>query len=182
MLRISRIADYGVVLGTRLAVLREEGLRGQGLRGDGLRGDGLGGDELRSTVELAADTGIPQPTVSKILKQLVREGLVASERGARGGYRLAGRPEDISVAAIISALEGPIGVTECGVDGEDVDHQDCELSGHCDVRGTWQLINQAILRALEGITLAEMAAPGAGVLVSLGKKGSDSFKLHVNER
>jgi FeS assembly SUF system regulator len=162
MLRISRIADYGVVLGTRLAALP--------------------GTELRSTVELAADTGIPQPTVSKILKQLVRDGIVGSERGARGGYRLAHRPEDVSVAAIISALEGPIGVTECGVDGAHEDHTDCELSGHCDVRGNWQLINQAILRALEGITLAEMAAPGAEVLVTLGKKGADSPKLHVNER
>lgn len=162
MLRISRIADYGVVLGTRLAALR--------------------GEELRSTVELAGDTGIPQPTVSKILKQLVRDGIVGSERGARGGYRLARRPEDISVASIISALEGPIGVTECGVDGDHEDHTDCELSGHCDVRGNWQLINQAILRALEGITLAEMAAPGAEVLVTLGKKGAEHLKLHVNER
>jgi len=146
MLRISRLADYGVVLATRLAMLR--------------------GAELRSVRDLSRETGIPQPTVGKILKQLGREGLVGSERGARGGYRLAHRPETLTVAQVITALEGPIGVTECGIDE---DEGDCELSGRCDVRGNWQLINQAIARALEGITLAEMASPPQPVLVTLGR-------------
>lgn len=150
MLRISRLADYGVVLGTRLASLE------------------LG--ELRSVRGLAAETGIPQPTVSKILKQLSRHGVVDSVRGAHGGYRLARLPEETSVAEVIEAVEGPIGVTECGTDDDDID---CELSGRCDVRGNWQRINQAIQQALEGITLAEMAGPSATVLVTLGRRDPD---------
>ncbi|GAB5548944.1 MAG: SUF system Fe-S cluster assembly regulator [Sandaracinaceae bacterium] len=150
MLRISRIADYGVVLGTRLAALEPSA--------------------LRSATDLAGDTGIPQPTVSKILKVLGRAGLVDSERGAHGGYRLARDADQTSVAEIIAAIEGPIGVTECGIEE---DHADCSLSSQCDVRGNWQLINQAILSALEGISLAEMTRPAAPVLVSLGRKRTD---------
>lgn len=146
MLRISRIADYGVVLGTRLA--------------------GLGPDDLRSARDLCRETGIPTPTVSKVLKGLARHGLVDSERGARGGYRLARAPGAINVADIIAALEGPIGITECGVLE---DQHDCELSASCDVRGNWQLINHAILTALEGITLEDMARPQPPRLVSLGR-------------
>lgn len=145
MLRISRIADYGVVLGTHLAALPYE--------------------DVRSVRDLAADTGIPQPTVSKILKQLAREGVVDSTRGARGGYRLARRPDEVTVAEVIAALEGPIGVTECGQVGAD---HDCELSARCNVRGNWQRINDAIAQALAGITLAEMAQP-VPQLVRIGR-------------
>jgi len=132
MLRISRLADYGVVLGTRLASLELH--------------------ELRSVRDLAEETGIPQPTVSKILKQLARRGLVDSVRGAHGGYRLARPPADVTVAEVIEAVEGPIGVTECGSHDED-----CVLSGRCDVRGNWQLINQRVRDSLSTITLTEMA-------------------------
>lgn len=145
MLRISRIADYGVVLATRLAMLLPE--------------------DMRSVPELARDTGVPQPTVSKILKQLGRAGILESTRGARGGYRLARRPEHVTVADVIAALEGPIGMTECG-HGDD--HGDCELSSRCGVRGNWQRINEAIAEALSAITLAEMAEPKPA-LVRIGR-------------
>lgn len=146
MLRISRIADYGVVLATRLATLLSE--------------------DMRSVSELARETGVPQPTVSKILKQLAREGLLESTRGARGGYRLARRPEDVTVAEVIAALEGPIGMTECGHgDG----HGECELSSRCGVRGNWQRINEAIAEALSAITLADMAQPSPH-LVHIGRR------------
>lgn len=150
MLRISRLADYGVVLGTHLAGLPE--------------------GEQRSVRALSSETGVPGPTVSKVLKLLGKQNLVVSTRGPAGGYRLASPAADISVASIISALEGPIGVTECGV--EDTDHSDCNLSDHCSVRGNWRLINGAILTALESISLAQMAGPAAPVLVSLKRKTS----------
>lgn len=150
MLRISRLADYGVVLSTHLASMAP--------------------GELRSTSEMSSRTGIPQPTVSKILKTLAKAEVVQSVRGVHGGYRLARSAEDTSVAEVITALEGPIGVTECGVDGEDLD---CQLSGRCDVRGNWQRINTAIQGALEGISLAEMAQPAVAALVSLGRRHAD---------
>ena len=147
MLRISRLADYGVVLATRLATLAQ--------------------GELRSVRDLAEDTGIPRPTVAKVLKTLAREGVVVSARGARGGYRLASPATDASVAAVIAAVEGPIGVTECGIDEA---HTDCDLSSRCEVRGNWQLINRAILDALGGVSLAQMAEPAEAVLVALERR------------
>jgi len=146
MLRISRMADYGVVLATRLAT--------------------LDGAALRSVSQLAEETGIPGPTVAKALKALGRDGLVDSVRGAHGGYRLAAPPATVSVAEVIAAIEGPIGVTECGIEG----HADCDLTSRCDVRGNWQLINHAILTALESISLEQMAAEPEPVLVTLGRK------------
>jgi FeS assembly SUF system regulator len=146
MLRISRLADYGVVVSTRLAALPE--------------------GALRSVRELSEETGIPQPTVAKILKRLSKGTVVTSERGARGGYRLTAPAEETSIARVITALEGPIGITEC-VSGDE-DEADCAYLGRCDVHGNWQRINEAIDHALRGITLAEMARPPAPVLVQLG--------------
>jgi FeS assembly SUF system regulator len=104
------------------------------------------------------------PVVSKVLKLLTRSGLLSSQRGIKGGYGLARRPEHITVAEIIRALEGPIAVTECS----DRLHGDCELELRCPVRANWHLINRTIHEALEKITLAEMAQPLAQSLVGLG--------------
>lgn len=153
MLRISRIADYGVVLATRLAQPNED------------RPD----EDTRSVPELARETGVPQPTVGKILKRLAREGILESIRGARGGYRLARLPEQVTVADVIIALDGPIGMTECG---HGPDHGECELWHRCGVRGNWQRISEAITDALASITLADMAQPSPSVaaeLVQLGR-------------
>lgn len=142
MLRISKLTDYGVVLATAMA-----------------------GHEAAATHtvrDLAGETGIPQPTVSKVLKTLTREGILESHRGAHGGYRLTRPPEQITIAEIVRALEGPIGVTECSHDPGY-----CEYEGRCEVQGNWQRISQAVERALAGISLADMLEP-APVLVTLG--------------
>src|SRR5262245_1881228 len=108
MLRISRLTDYALVISSRLASV----------------------DRLASVSSLALDTQIPAPTVSKVLKQLVHAKVVESVRGARGGYRLTRRPQDIGVDDIIAAIEGPIAVTECS----DADDQsNCELESNCDL-------------------------------------------------
>lgn len=142
MIRMTKQSDYGIVLMTRLAQLV---------------------DEVHNAAELAAETQLPLPTVSKILKLLARADLLESHRGVKGGYSLARDPERISVAEIISALEGPIAVTECIDDtpGE------CSQEPFCQVRGNWQQINQAIRQALEAISLAHMSQP-MPELVTLG--------------
>lgn len=133
MLKLGRMTDYGTVLMTALA-------------SDPVR--------LHSAHELAERTRISAPTVSKLLKQLSRGGIVESIRGAQGGYRLARPAERITVADIVSVLEGPFGLTACSV------HQgDCNLESHCGVRGNWRLINRAIHSALEAVTLAQMTLP-----------------------
>ena len=95
--------------------------------------------------------GIPSE-VSKLLKQLQRSGLVNSTRGTHGGYQLARAPEDITAAAILDALEGPIALTECS-SGEGV----CCIEHSCSVGRTWQRLNLAIRRSLSEISLAQLA-------------------------
>lgn len=142
MLRVTKLADYGIVIMTLLA--------SQGGASSNAR-------------DLAASARLPQPVVSKILKMLARNGLLESHRGIKGGYGLARRPEEITVAQIIRALEGPIAVTEC----TDRIHGDCGLETGCPVRTNWHLINQAIYQSLEKISLAQMTQPLRQQLVNL---------------
>ncbi len=133
MLKLSKLADYATVLMTFIA--RDAG-------------------HVHSGLELAERSGLPPPTVAKLLKTLARGGLLQSLRGAHGGYRLARPAARISVADIIAALEGPIAVTEC------TSHPGgCTLESECSTRANWRLINVAIRQALEAVTLAQMAAP-----------------------
>lgn len=135
MIRMTRQADYGIVLLTSIAH-RPEG-------------------SSTNARDLAAESHLPVPMVSKILKALARAGLLLSQRGVHGGYRLARSPERISVAEIITALEGPIGITECTSDVP----VSCDISALCAVRSNWQTINRVVRDALEKITLAQMASP-----------------------
>jgi FeS assembly SUF system regulator len=133
MIRITKQTDYGIVLLTHLAAHP---------------------DRQYAAPELAVEARLPLPMVSKILKLLARDGLLASHRGVTGGYSLARPAEEISMAEIIAALEGPIAITEC-ISVE----SDCSHEALCPVRGNWQRINLAVRSALEGISLAEMAQP-----------------------
>jgi FeS assembly SUF system regulator len=142
MLRVTKLADYGIVMLTYFASHSESTFNAR---------------------DVAKEVRLPQPVVSKVLKLLARHGLLASQRGINGGYGLAKPPQDISVAEIIRALEGPIAVTEC----TDSIHGDCGLQVGCPVRTNWHLINRAIHDALEKITLAEMTQPLPQPLVSL---------------
>ncbi|UCG73555.1 MAG: SUF system Fe-S cluster assembly regulator [Chromatiales bacterium] len=136
MLRISRLTDYGTMI---LAYLAQDAGR------------------RCSASDVALATHVALPTVQKLLKVLARAGLVDSARGADGGYSLARPATAITAAEIVGVLEGPVAVTECSADSSE-----CELESLCLVGGAWQKINQAILDALEGITLADLRAPASG--------------------
>jgi FeS assembly SUF system regulator len=131
MLRISRMTDYAVVVLVQLGR----------------------GPEVQTASGLAALTGVPEPTVAKLLKLLTNAGLVASLRGARGGYRLTRPLSAISIAEVIAALEGPIALTAC-VEGSTVS---CGQMECCPMGGRWSEVNAALREALESISLAAMA-------------------------
>ena len=135
MLRVGKLTDYGTVVMTSFARQPQR---------------------LQSANEIAAELGLALPTVSKVLKALVQHGLLVSHRGAKGGYSLAAAPEDISVAQIIAAIEGPIALTECS-DTTGI----CGQEPQCSVRSNWQRINIAVREALERVTLADLARPMA---------------------
>ncbi|HTW25483.1 MAG TPA: SUF system Fe-S cluster assembly regulator [Acetobacteraceae bacterium] len=133
MLRLSKLTDYAVVVLVRLG---PEGAE----------------PEVQTSPGIAAATGIPEPTVAKVLKALTASGLVASQRGARGGYRLNRPLAAIPVADVIAAIDGPIALTAC-VEGSG---SECESRGFCPMAGRWDPVNAAIRDALTGISLADM--------------------------
>ena len=135
MIRMSKLADYGIVLMTHVA--REPG--------------GM----VHTARELAEASELPLPTVSKVLKALARNELLASHRGTHGGYSLARTSHEISVADIIAAVDGPVALTQC------TEHPSnpCDLESVCPVRTNWGLINQTVMQALDGLSLANMATP-----------------------
>ena len=135
MLRISKLTDYATVLLGRLA--RDPA-------------------ELLTAAQLATETQVAATTVSKLLKQLHRAGLVQSTRGAHGGYRLARPAIDITAAQILDAMEGPMALTECARH----EHQ-CDIESTCGVGRAWQRVNVAIRRSLQEITLLELAGLAA---------------------
>jgi FeS assembly SUF system regulator, gammaproteobacterial len=145
MIRMSKLTDYGIVLLTYFAT--QEGGTTQNAR------------------DLAARARLPLATVGKVLKILARGELLVSHRGARGGYRLARDPAEISLADIIAALEGPVAMTECSA----APPGGCEQEGWCPTKSTWQRINQVVLDSLGRITLSELTASTAGGISSRGK-------------
>jgi FeS assembly SUF system regulator len=113
----------------------------------------------RAAAELAERMRLSRPTVSKVLKGLQRAGMVISSRGAQGGYHLARRPDQITAAQILDVFEGPIAITECsGASSQ------CGIERLCRVGGAWQRVNAAIRRALEDVTLHQLAGLDAATL------------------
>ncbi len=131
MLRMSKLTDYGLVLLTHMA---QEGT-----------------PAVLTAHELAERSRVPLPTVSKLLKELSKAGIVVSHRGRRGGYGLARPPEQISVAAVVEALEGPVALTECSTA-----LGSCSLEAVCPAKGHWGPISRAIQRTLQRLPLSAL--------------------------
>jgi FeS assembly SUF system regulator len=131
-MRLSNLADYAVVL---LAAAAR-----------------AGSARLNATC-LAEQTGLPLPTVQKLVGRLAVAGLIVSSRGTGGGFRLARAPEGISLADIVEAVEGPIAMTACVEAGR----HDCALDHHCQVKPHWGAVNDALKGALGSVSLAVLA-------------------------
>jgi FeS assembly SUF system regulator len=135
-MRLSSLADYAVVM-LSAAARHENGAR------------------LTATV-LAEETGVPLPTAQRLMSRLTQAGLLKSARGTGGGVRLARGPSEISLADIIEAVEGPIAMTACVEHGRHY----CGLETACQVRPHWSAVNSAVKGALDGVSLASLAAKG----------------------
>jgi FeS assembly SUF system regulator len=133
---MSKLTDYAIVLLTLLATAE--------------------GAAPHNAREVAGRAHLPFPVVSKILKALARAGLLVSHRGAKGGYALARRPEEISVAEAIRAMEGPISLTECAAGPGH-----CQQESTCGIRSPWQRVNELIREHLEQVPLTELLPPPA---------------------
>jgi FeS assembly SUF system regulator len=133
MIILSKLADYGVIVASHLAAHPER---------------------QATAAAVAAETRLPPATVAKVLKALAHAGLVTATRGASGGYRLARRATAISVAEVVAAIDGDIGLTQCSVHVGD-----CDRTTYCPTRPHWAAINRAVGAALSAISLDEMVTP-----------------------
>jgi FeS assembly SUF system regulator len=135
MIRLGKLTDYGLVLMTYIARNHDQSFHAAG--------------------GLARESRLPLPTVTKLLKSLHQGGLLISQRGIKGGYSLAKSPEEISVAEIIVALEGPIALTECSTDTSGL----CGLETCCPLKGNQRIISRVVRGALEKVMLADLVHP-----------------------
>ena len=131
MIRLGKMADYGLLVTNEII---------------------KGSVELKKTEDIARKVKLPITTVRKILQHLVDAQLVESFRGVNGGYRLARPPEKIKIADVITAIEGPIAITECSVADKH-----CNLEETCSMKENWSFINFIVDQILKQISLADMA-------------------------
>ncbi len=135
MIRLGKLTDYGLLLMTRMARQPRT--------------------ELHTARGLAANAGLPLPTVSKVLKTLLQSGLLQSHRGIKGGYSLTRDPNVISLAEVVSALEGPVALTECSMDVSGL----CDLEPSCPMKDNQRIINQVVRGALAKVMLSDLIQP-----------------------
>lgn len=143
MLRISRKADYAVFL----------------LGGIARHGAYPGGsvpDAVVSAQEVARQAGLNKSVVANLLKSFAREGVLESVRGLRGGYRLARRPDAITLGQILQVVDGPFQLVDCVRDGNEHDEHRCSLIAFCPTKNPMHVVHGRIADLLHQITLAEM--------------------------
>jgi FeS assembly SUF system regulator len=133
MLKISKLADYAIIVVSFMAHKSQQ---------------------ILNAKQIAGDIHISLPTVSKVLKLLGAAQIVTSHRGTGGGYQLAHPANQITIAQIVAAIEGTLAMTEC-CSSETL----CALDAFCSIKENWKTINKIILNALGSLTLADMMTP-----------------------
>ncbi len=138
MLSMSKRADYALLALSHLAVMQA---------GEPER--------LVNTKDLAEQYEIPVELLAKILQTLAKNGIVASHPGPTGGYRLQRAPAAISVAEIISVLDGPLALLQCSNGHGDT----CKQFSRCTIRDPLAEIERRVKNLLQDITLADISGP-----------------------
>jgi Rrf2 family protein len=131
MIRVSKMADYGVLLLGHFA---------------------QAGATLTSSTALAGTYHMPRPVVANLLKEFCKAGLLESRRGLHGGYRLARPTSEISLLDVLSAIEGPVHLIDCAIE----ELQACDYEDVCPSRSPMRQVHRRIVDFLGGITLAEL--------------------------
>ncbi|MCK5374682.1 MAG: SUF system Fe-S cluster assembly regulator [Alphaproteobacteria bacterium] len=133
MIRISKLADYAVVILSIMASSEKK---------------------LMSAARLSEVSCVPEPTVSKILKMLSNGGIIKSARGINGGYTLYVKPEEIDLERILQIIDGPVSITQCANSRQD--ETSCDLGENCSMRGRWCGVNNVIRQALSSVSLRDL--------------------------
>lgn len=140
MLAMTKKTGYGLIAMTHLAALGPEG--------------------LASAREIAEEYHVPVSLLMNILKELAAGGYVRSVRGARGGYRLARRPEEVNFVELMETLEGPMRFAECVLGEENAAASGkCRLMARCPISDPVHRVHRKIRDFLSDLTLADVLQP-----------------------
>lgn len=134
MLKLTKKADYGLIAMRHLAEHAAEG--------------------SFSAKDLAAEYGLPQEALAKILQRLAKAGLLVSHHGTNGGYMLAREARSISALEVIKVIDGPLFMTACSSAD-----RECDQNDRCTVREPLRRVGDAIQQVLGRLTIQEMARP-----------------------
>lgn len=141
---------------------------------------GLGDGKLASAREIAKIFDLPTSLMMNVLKELASAGFVESVRGARGGYRLLRRPGQISVAELVTALEGPIRASTCVAGRHEFDNHQCSVVDSCPLADPVHRVQRKISDFLRRLTLAEIAEPVQPVGKKTTKQGKRNGRQTAN--
>lgn len=121
-----------------------------------------------SARDLARRSGVPLRVLTNILNRLTHHGVVTSTRGTNGGYRLAKRPETISLADLMDALDGPLRLTRCCVPEPDAARKKCRIGAGCPVSESIRVVHAGVWRLLSEVTLRDLASNKVPAGISMG--------------
>ena len=161
-MRITTLAEYGVICALHLARRASEGpITGR---------------------EIAEVERLPGDYVEQILLRMRRAGIVASTRGAHGGYALARSADSISIRDVIEASEMTTFDLHCL--SHPVEEERCSSSHNCSIRPVWMLLQQKIDDVLEGVHLSDLLVEESEVrtrvgLVAAGESAADARALPI---
>jgi Rrf2 family protein len=131
MLRLSKKTDYALIALTYIA----------------------GTGKAASARDIAERHDVPVELMAKVLQRLVQRGVLRSQQGIHGGYQLSRRPDTVTVAEVVEAIDGPLQLTVCGTTDER-----CEQFSKCNIKDPLHRIRDRIIGALMACTVAELAA------------------------
>jgi len=127
----------------------------------------LAGDGAALTLnDLAERTAAPRSVMEQVMRQLRSAGLVRSERGPAGGYRLNHDPTDITLERVVRVFKGQLAPIGCATRKEP---EPCPMEVGCTLRTVWGEVREATIALLEGVSFADLAAEAAGPWLTLGR-------------
>jgi Rrf2 family protein len=112
---------------------------------------GNGQGRLTTVRDLSQKYNIPREIMGKVMQSLAREGLIISQQGVKGGYKIAYKPKDINISSVIQAVDGPISLVDCKIH----DRENCEQIEFCNIKSPMNFIHSELLNFFNGITLQD---------------------------
>ena len=138
MLKISKKTDYALMALQHIAAVQF--------------GDVTPG-RVVNTKEIAEEYNIPLELLAKVLQTLAKHALIESHNGPKGGYALARRAHQITIAQILESIEGPLGITDCL---HEKDGEFCMQQENCHIRTPLLKVQDSIAQLLNNMTLQDM--------------------------